>query len=45
MMKKQIPDSIEACDAEIEQTEQKIRQLENQSKMIDRRLAIEKRQE
>ena len=35
----------EECNAEPELTQKKIRQYENRSKMLDRRLAIEKRKE
>ena len=45
MTKKKTPQTIEECNAELERTQKKIRQYENQSKMLDRRLAIEKRKE
>ena len=43
MPKKKLPQTIEECNAELERTQKKIRQYENRSKMLDRRLAIEKR--
>ena len=43
MTKKKTPQTIEECNAELERTQKKIRQYENRSKMLDRRLAIEKR--
>ena len=42
MTKKKTPQTIEECNAELERTQKKIRQYENRSKMLDRRLAIEK---
>ena len=45
MTKKKTPQTIEECNAELERTQKKIRQYENRSKMLDRRLAIEKRTE
>lgn len=45
MTKKKTPQTIEECNAEPERTQKKIRQYENRSKMLDRRLAIEKRKE
>ena len=45
MTKKKMPQTIEECNAELERTQKKIRQYENRSKMLDRRLAIEKRKE
>ena len=45
MTKKKMPQTIEECNAELELTQKKIRQYENRSKMLDRRLAIEKRKE
>lgn len=45
MTKKITPQTIEECNAELERTQKKIRQYENRSKMLDRRLAIEKRKE
>ena len=45
MTKKKTPQTIEECNAELERTQKKIRQYENRSKMLDRRLAIEKRKE
>ena len=45
MRKKKTPQTIEECNAELELTQKKIRQYENRSKMLDRRLAIEKRKE
>ncbi len=45
MPKKKLPQTIEECNAELERTQKKIRQYENRSKMLDRRLAIEKRKE
>ena len=45
MTKKKTPQTIEECNAELELTQKKIRQYENRSKMLDRRLAIEKRKE
>ena len=44
-MPKKQPTTIEECNAELELTQKKIRQYENRSKMLDRRLAIEKRKE
>ena len=43
MTKKKTPQTIEECNAELERTQKKLRQYENRSKMLDRRLAIEKR--
>ena len=45
MTKKKTPQTIEECNAELERTQKKLRQYENRSKMLDRRLAIEKRKE
>ena len=45
MTKKKMPQTIEECNAELERTQKKIRQYENRSKMLDRRLTIEKRKE
>ena len=45
MTKKKTPQTIEECNAELERAQKKIRQYENRSKMLDRRLAIEKRKE
>ena len=45
MTKRKTPQTIEECNAELELTQKKIRQYENRSKMLDRRLAIEKRKE
>ena len=45
MTKKKTPQTIEECNAELELTQKKIRQYENRNKMLDRRLAIEKRKE
>ena len=44
-MPKKQPTTIEECNAELELTQKKIQQYENRSKMLDRRLAIEKRKE
>ena len=45
MTKKKIPQTIEGCNAELERTQKQLQQYENRSKMLDRRLAIEKRKE
>lgn len=45
MTKKKLPETIEECNAEMELTQKKIRQYENRNKMLDRKLAIEKRKE
>lgn len=45
MAKRKIPQTIEECNAEMELTQKKIRQYENRNKMLDRKLAIEKRKE
>lgn len=45
MTKKKTLQTIEECNAEMERTQQKIRQYENRNKMLDRKLAIEKRKE
>lgn len=45
MPKQKPPTTIEECNAELERTQQKIRQYENRNKMLDRKLAIEKRKE
>ena len=45
MPKKNLPTTIEECNAEMEATQKKIRQYENRSKMLERKLAIEKRKE
>lgn len=44
-MPKNLPTTIEDCNAEIEKTTQEIRQYENRNKIIDQKLAIEKRKE
>ena len=44
-MTRKTPQTIEECNAELERTQQKIRQCENRNKMLDRKLAIEKRKE
>ena len=45
MSKKKPPTTIEECNAEMELTQKKIRQYENRNKMLDRKLAIEKRKD
>lgn len=45
MTKKKTPQTIEECNAELERTQKQLQQYENRSKMLDRRLAIEKRKE
>lgn len=45
MTKKKIPQTIEECNAELERTQKQIRQYENRNKMLERKLAIEKRRE
>ena len=45
MTKKKLPATIEECKTEIEQTEKQLRQYENKGKILDRKLAIEKRKE
>lgn len=40
MTKRKTPQIIEGCNAELERTQKKLRQYENRSKMLDRRLAI-----
>ena len=45
MTKKKTSQTIEECNAEIERTQQKIRQYENRNKMLDHKLAIEKLKE
>ena len=45
MTKRKTPQTIEECNAEMELTQKKIRQYENRNKMLDRKLAIEKRKE
>lgn len=45
MTKKKMPQTIEECNAEMEYTQQKIRQYENRGKMLDRKSAIEKHKE
>ena len=44
-MPRKQPTTLAECNAELELTQKKIRQYENRSKMLDRRLAIEKRKE
>ena len=44
-MPKKQPTTIEECNAELERTQKKIRQYENRSKMLDRKLSAEKRKE
>lgn len=44
-MPKKQPTTIEECNAEMELAQKQLRQYENRSKMLDRRLAIEKRKE
>lgn len=45
MTKKKLHATIEECKTEIEQTEKQLRQYENKGKILDRKLAIEKRKE
>ncbi len=45
MTKKKLPTTIEECNAEMERTQKQIRQYENRGKMLDRKIAIEKRKE
>lgn len=45
MAKRKIPTTIEECNAAMEETQKKIKQYENRNKMLDRKLAIEKRKE
>ncbi len=45
MTKRKMPQTIEECNAEMEYTQKQIRQYENRNKMLDRKLAIEKRKE
>lgn len=45
MTKKKLPVTIEECQIEIEQTEKQLRQYENRNKILDRKLAVEKRRE
>ena len=45
MTKKKTPQTIEECNAEMELTQKKIRQYKNKEKILDRKLAIEKRKE
>ena len=45
MTKKKMPQTIEECNAEMERTQKQIRQYENRNKMLDRKLALEKRKE
>ena len=44
-MTKPLPQTIDACNAEIEKAENEIRQLENKNKMLDKRIAAETRRE
>lgn len=44
-MKKQKLKAIEELTSEIEQTQKKIQQAENRKKILDRRIALEKRKE
>ena len=44
-MPKKQPTTIEECNAEMELAQKQLWQYENRSKMLDRRLAIEKRKE
>ena len=45
MPKKKLPTTIEECNAEMERTQTQIRQYENRSKMLDRKIAVETRRE
>ena len=45
MTKKKTPQTLDECNAEIARTEQQLRQYENRNKMLERKLAIEKRKE
>lgn len=45
MPKKKPPTTIEECNAELERTQKKVRQYENRSKMLNRKLSVEKRKE
>ena len=45
MTKRKMPQTIEECNAEMERTQKQIRQYENRNKMLDRKLALEKRKE
>ena len=45
MTKKKMPQTIEECNAELERTQKKIQQYENRSKMLNRKLSVEKRKE
>ncbi len=45
MTKRKMPTTIEECNAAMEETQKKIKQYENRNKMLDRKLAIEKRKE
>ena len=41
MTKKETPQTIEECNAELELTQKKSRQYENRSKMLDRRHCVQ----
>ena len=43
MTKKKTPQTIEECNAELELTQKKIRQLENREKIIKQKLSVEER--
>lgn len=43
MPKKKLPETIDECNAEIAKTEQQLRQYENRNKILERKIAIEKR--
>ncbi len=45
MPKKKLPKTIEECNSEMERTQKQIQQYENRNKMLDRKLALEKRKE
>ena len=45
MPKKRLPQPIEECDAELERTQKQLQQYENQNKMFNRKLSVEKRKE
>lgn len=43
MTKRKTPQTIEECNAELELTQKKIRQLENREKIIKQKLSVEER--
>ena len=45
MPKKNLPQTIEECNAELERTQKQLQQYENRNKILTRKLSVEKRKE